>query len=187
MKLVQMPTALLRVEDADLDAAVPEPNLLAAFRAYLPDALTERRGLLILASPTQGGHHLLMLLARRIGAALRDANIHLRDAGGDMQVGKLRLCYLPGPALVSALVEPDVASALTDDAACFVQDLEAVDLPRLPSTARSGLDALRSLLDQRLAAGRPTFLQVAPDSLSPALETMLRERLPVLESASARL
>lgn len=181
-----MPASLIRVEDADLDAAVPDPRLLAAFRAYLPDALAERRGLLVLASPSQGGHYLLMLLARRIGAALRDTNIHRRDAGGDMTVGKLRLCYLPGPALVSALVEPDAARALTDEAACFIQDLEAADLPRLPATTRSGPDALRSLLDQRLAAGRPTFFQAAPGVLSPELEMTLRERLVTLEAATVQ-
>ena len=56
MKLVQMPTDLLHLEDADLDRAGVEPSLLAAFRAYLPAALGERRGLAILASPEAGAH-----------------------------------------------------------------------------------------------------------------------------------
>ena len=142
--------------------------------------------MLILALPTKGGHHLLMVLARRIGAALRDANIHLRDGGGDLKAGRQKLCYLPGPALLAALGEPDAARALTHEAACFVQDLEGADLLGPSSTTSDGQDALRSLLDQRLAAGRPTFLQAAPGRLSPDVETMLRDRLPVLEAAAVQ-
>jgi hypothetical protein len=181
-----MPTVLLRVGEADLDAAGVDPGLLAAFRSYLPHVLAEQGGMLILAAPAEGGHHLLMVLARRIGAALRDANIHLRDRGGDLKTGRQKLCYLPGPLLLAALGEPDAARALLGEAACFVQDLEGADLPEPSSTTPGGPDALRSLLDQRLAAGRPTFLQAAPGRLSPDLETMLRGRLPVLEAAAVQ-
>jgi hypothetical protein len=183
VKLVQMPVGLLHVEEADLDGAGVEPRLLAAYRAYLPRALDDRRGLLILVPPSQGGHHLLMLLARRIGAALRDANIRLRDAGGDMQAGRQRLSYLPGAALPRVLATPAHRQTLVREAACFVQDLEAAwpDRAARPA-ALGGPDALRSLVAERLAHGRPTFLQAAPDRLSPMDTQELRARLPVLES-----
>jgi hypothetical protein len=194
VKLVQMPTALLRVDEAELDAAGVDPGLLAAFRAYLPTvvserrpALIERRGLLILASVPGGGHHLLMVLARRIGAALRDANIHLRDWGGDLKAGRQKLCYLPGPALAGALDRPDLRLALTAEAACFVADLERIWHPAPAGAAPSGPDALRSLLDERLAAGRPTFLQADPGALPQDVEAMLRARLPALRSVGEQV
>src|SRR4051794_4892630 len=114
VKLVQMPTALLRVDEAELDAVGIDPGVLVAFRAYLPCALAERRGLLILVSAADGGHHLLMVLARRIGAALRDANIHLRDRGSDLRADRQKLCYLPGPAVVKALGETHARRSLAD-------------------------------------------------------------------------
>jgi hypothetical protein len=193
VKLVQMPTALLHLDEAELDGAGIDPGLLAAFRAYLPcvsselpPALNEPRGVLILASASAGGHHLLMVLARRIGAALRDANIHLRDRGGDMKAARQKLCYLPGPVLVTALGRPDLRLTLIAEAACFAQDLEAIWRPGSAGAASPGLDALRSLLDERLAAGRPTFLQAHPGALSQDVEAMLRARLPALESAGGR-
>src|SRR5688572_28377239 len=125
VKLVQIPTDLLRLEDADLDAAGLDPNLLAAFRTYLPGALDERRGLAILAPAEAGGHLLLIVLARRIGAALRDANIRLRDGGGDLKAGRQKLCYLPGTMLGRALGLPAARAELAGEAACFVQDLDA--------------------------------------------------------------
>jgi hypothetical protein len=180
-----MPTGLIHVEDADLDGANVDPGLLAAYRAYLPRLLEDRRGLLMLAAPSEGGHHLLMLLARRIGAALRDANIRLRDGGGDMQAGKLRLCYLPGADLALALADPAHRRTLAAEAACFVQDLEGAWLAGESGSAASTVpEALRSLLDERLAAGRPTFLQAAPGTLPPAAARELRARLPVLGSTA---
>jgi len=180
VKLVQMPTDLLHLEDADLDSARIDPYLLAAFRAYLPGAPTERRGLAILAPPDAGAHQLLMVLARRIGAALRDANIRLRDDGGDLQAGRKKLCYLPGDALASALGQPGPRSELAGEAACFIQDLDAAWTPG--PVSRSPLDpsALLDLLDERLAAGRPTFLNAAPERLPPGLADGLRARLTTL-------
>jgi hypothetical protein len=170
-----MPADLIRVEDADLDAANVEPGLLAAYRAYLPTAVDDRRGLLILAAPSEGGHHLLMLLARRIGAALRDENIRLRDSGGDVRAGKLRLCYLPGSALTAARRDRAAATALVTEAACFLYDVERCDP-----------EALRELLDERLPAGLPTFLQAAPGSLPSTIEADARARLPVLAATAPR-
>jgi hypothetical protein len=189
VKLVQMPVGLVHVEEADLDGAGIDPGLLAAYRTYLPRALDDRRGLLILVAPSEGGHHLLMLLARRIGAALRDANIRLRDAGGDIQAERQRLCYLPGATLPRALATPEYRLTLAREAACFVQDLDAA-WPDRPScadrqadpAAPGGPDALRSLIAERLAHGRPTFLQAAADRLSPMNAQELRASLPVLEA-----
>jgi hypothetical protein len=186
VKLVQMPTALLRVDEAELDAVGIDPGVLVAFRAYLPCALAERRGLLILVSAADGGHHLLMVLARRIGAALRDANIHLRDRGGDLRADRQKLCYLPGPALVTALDQTSARRELSGEAACFVQDLEAAWHSSSGGAAAPGADALRSLLDERLAPGRPTFLQAAPGALPDVVDAMLRSRLPTLEPAAVQ-
>lgn len=188
MKLVQMPTDLLHLEDADLDRARIDPGLLAAFRAYLPEALDERRGLAILAPPDTGAHRLLMVLARRIGVALRDANIRLRDDGGDLKAWRKKLCYLPGDALGAALGLPGARRELGREAACFVQDLDAAWAAGpsgmthgLANTASPAPDALLDLLDERLVEGRPTFLCADPRRLPPGLVDGLRARLPTLE------
>jgi hypothetical protein len=181
VKLVQLPTDLLHLEDADLDAAGVDPRLLATFRAYLPRALDERRGLAILAPASGGAHQPLVVLARRIGAALRDANIRLRDRGGDLKAGRQKLCYLPGSVLGSALALPGARAELAREAACFFQDLDAAwpagDADHLPPDP----DALLGLFDERLTAGRPTFLNAAPERLPAGLEAGLRARLPLLE------
>jgi hypothetical protein len=195
VKLVQMPTDLLHLEDADLDRAGLDPGLLAAFRAYLGRALDERRGLAILLPTDANACHLLMVLARRIGVALRDANIRLRDDGGDLKAERQKLCYLPGAALASALGQPGVRGELAREAACFVQDLDTAWGARQASPA-AGLapgpanaaplepSAVLALLDERLAAGRPTFLNAAPDRLPPGLADDLRARLPILTPPS---
>lgn len=180
MKLVQMPTALLRLGDADLDGAGVDSTLLAAFRDYLPRALAETRGLAILAPASAGTERLLMVLARQIGAALRDENIHLRERGGDLKAGRKKLCYLPGHALRLALADLACQRTLASEAVCFFQDLDGARGG--PSVDPSRLDSapLLSLLDERLADGRPTFLTVDPARLPPGLERELRARLPVL-------
>lgn len=190
-----MPVELIHLEDADLDGRGVEPGLLAAFRAYLPSVLNERRelaerrGLTILA-PASSGRLLLMVLARRIGAALRDANIDLREGGGDLKAGRQKLCYLPGGLLAEALDSPKARLALADEAACFVQDLDAAWMaeararPRTDDrTAALVLEppALLALLDERLAAGRPTFLTADPARLPPGLAAELRARFTTLE------
>jgi hypothetical protein len=185
MKLVQMPANLLHIEDADLDGADVEPGILEAFRAYLPTALDERRGLVILAAGSDGGQRMLMLLARRIGAALRDENIRRRDSGNDMAVRKLRLCYLPGELLHAALHLPQARAELAREAACFFQSLDSAWTAEYPGSTPRDATALLGLLDERLAAGRPTFLNAVPDRLLPGLEDALRARLPILEERSS--
>ena len=181
MKLVQIPTQLLHLEDADLDDGAAEPDLLAAFRAYLPHADEERRGVAILAPSGSGAERMLVVLARRIGAALRDANIRLRDGGGDLGVGRQKLCYLPGRVLGAALDRADARAALTSEAACFVQDLDGAWADGPAGAAGPAPEAFLGLVDARLAAGRPTFLNADPDGLPPRLAVGLRARLPVLE------
>src|SRR5262249_26876597 len=124
MKLVQMPTELLHLDDADLDKAGIDAGLLTVFRMYLPRALGDARGLAILAPPAAGSRQLLMVLARRIGVALRDENIRLRERGGNLKAGRKKLCYLPGSTLSAALADLAGHCALTTEAACFVQDLD---------------------------------------------------------------
>ena len=110
MKLVQMPVELLHLDEHDLPERGVDERLLAGFGAYrstVPNAGTtgwaRAESLAILAPPEAGTRELLMVIARRVGAALRDENIHLRDRGGDLKAGRQKLCYLPGGALPEAL------------------------------------------------------------------------------------
>jgi hypothetical protein len=185
VKLVQMPTDLLHLDDADLPAAGVDPGLLAAFRAYLPGALDDARGVALLAPPAAGTRELLMVLARRIGAALRDDNIRLRTGGGDLASGRKKLCYLPGDALAAALASRDARRTLAGEAACFFQDLETIGGVGEAGPAGGAPTALLDLLDQRLASGRPTFLSAAPDQLPDDLVAALRARLKILEPRPA--
>jgi hypothetical protein len=173
MKLVQMPANLLHITEADLDAGGFDAGLVAAVRAYVPHALADRRGAAILAPAGGGGRQVLMLLARRVGAALRDENIEARDSGGDMAAQKKRLCYLPGQLLGGALDLPDARAAIVTEAACFLQDLEAAASTVPPA-------ALLALLDERLGTGLPTFLNADPDRLPAGLTAGLRARLLLL-------
>ena len=179
-----MPIDLLHLEDADLDAAGIAPDLLAAFRAYLPRAVDERCGLAILTPPGAGADRLLMVLARRIGAALRDANIRLRDEGGDLKAERKKLCYLPGHALGVALSLPSARAELACEAACFIQDLDAASASGPAGPVRLKTGVLLDLLDARLAVGRPTFLNATVDRLPSGLAVGLRARLPVLLAGS---
>ena len=183
MKLVQMPTDLLHLEDADLPAVGVDPRLLAAFRAYLPSALADTRGVAILGPAAAGTREVLMVLARRIGAALRDENIGLRERGGDLKRGRKKLCYLPGSALPTALAARRARRTLAAEAACFFQDLEGAWVAGQDGRAALAPNALLDLLDERLAGGRPTFLTASPDRLPSDVERGLRARLPVLEPA----
>lgn len=183
VKLVQMPPDLVRIDEVDIVAAGHEPSLLAAYRAYLPTVLADRQGVAILASTETGSLPMLMLLARRVGAALRDENIRVRDGGGAITDPKKRLCYVPGSVLDEAYEEPDARQALATEAACFVQELDAVWAGRVPESATLTPSRFLSFLDQRLAAGLPTFVQADPVRLPDAVLTGLRSRLRVIEPA----
>ncbi|MGE3910658.1 MAG: hypothetical protein AB7K36_14950 [Chloroflexota bacterium] len=183
MRLVQMPPHLIRVDEADLVAADIEPGVLAQFQTYLPSVLEERRGVALLLPTGAGGDMLLMLLARRVGAALRDENIRLRDTGGDIKGEKKRLCYLPGDVLYEAYDTAADRQSLANEAACFFQDLDAVWAGRVPESATPRPDTFLALLDVRLAAGLPTFLNADPSTLPPAVLDGLRARLQVIEPA----
>lgn len=183
VKLVQMPPELVRIDEVDIVAAGYEPSLLAAYQAYLPTMLEDRRGVAILASAEAGGLPMLMLLARRVGAALRDENIQVRDAGGDIKGGKKRLCYVPGAVLDDAYDEPDARQTLATEAACFVQDLESAWVGRVPESATLTPSRFLNLLDQRIAAGLPTFVQSAPADLPELVLSGLRSRLRVIAPA----
>lgn len=176
MKLVQMPTNLLHISEADLEAAGYDTGLLAAVRAYLPGLLDDRRGAAILTPPGGGGRQVLMLLARRVGAALRDENIQARDSGGDMTAQKKRLCYVPGQMLGGALALPDARAALMSEAACFLQDLEAA----ISAAPALSADALLGLLDARMQSGLPTFVNADPARLPADLLAGLCARLRIL-------
>lgn len=181
MKLVQMPAEFLHLELADLPRLGIQAGLLTGFQRYLDDERAGLESLAILAPPEAGTRKLLMVLARRVGAALRDENIHLRDRGGDLAAHRKKLCYLPGAALPEALRAPSARRALEREAACFFQDLDAAwpanraDSP--PVTPSAFLD----LLDARAAQRLPTFLSADPGALPPELEREIRARMRILE------
>jgi hypothetical protein len=178
MKLVQMPRELLHVEPDDLPALGVDTRLRAGFEAYLPRAVGDPVGLAILAPTEAGTTALLMLLARRVGAALRDANIRRRDHGEDRQAPYQRLCYLPGSALAQALEMPRARRSLDSEAACFFQDLV---LAWASDAAQPDPAAFVALLDLRLTRQLPTFASADPGFLPAGLDRELRARLPVLE------
>jgi len=181
-----MPRNLLHLEEADLPAAGVHPGLLRSLRPFLATALDERRGLAILAPPTEGTREILMVLARRIGAALRDENIRQRERGEDLKRGRKKLCYLPGSHLAEAVGTPATRNLLVAEAACFIQDLETAWIGDMLSSTRLATDALHAVLDARLAAGRPTFVSAAPAELPASVERGLRDRLRILELPGAR-
>jgi hypothetical protein len=141
----------------------------------------DRCGAAIIAPPTAGTREMLMVLARRIGAALRDDNIRRRDQGGDLARFRKKLCYLPGDVLADALSTPGARRTLASEEACFVQDLNDAWGSGATSAAALAPDALLDLLDERLAQARPTFVTAAPDRLPGDVARGLRERLRILE------
>ncbi len=180
MKLVQMPRELLHVEPDDLPGLGVDGRLLAGLEAHLARANSDDVGLAILAPAEAGTRELLMVLARRVGAALRNENIGRRDRGGDEEAGYKRLCYLPGGVLAQALGMLRSGRALRSEAACFIQDL---DLAWADQGAALDPTALLELLDLRLARRLPTYASAAPSRLPGGLERELRARLPVLEGS----
>ena len=179
MKLVQMPRELLHLERDDLPALGVERGLLAEFEAYLSRAADDEVGLAILGPPEAGTRELLMVLARRVGAALRNENIRLRDRGEGPTASYKRLCYLPGGALPRALRAPGARRALGCEAVCFFQDLE---MAWADGAVALDPSVFLELLDLRLARRLPSYASAAPGALPAGLEGELRARLPVLEA-----
>src|SRR5207244_13315090 len=124
VKLVQMPREALHLVQDELPGLGVERRLLAAFEVDLSRAADDQVGLAILAPPDAGTRELLMVLARRVGAALRNENMRLRDRGGGRQASYKKLCYLPGGALPQALRVPRARRSLEREAACSLQDLD---------------------------------------------------------------
>ncbi|MFN0072183.1 MAG: hypothetical protein ACKVVP_11920 [Chloroflexota bacterium] len=174
-----MPTHLLHVEANDLPAHGQECELLSAFRAYLPRALQETRGVAILAPDSDSTTAMLMVLARNIGAALRDDNIRMRAGGHDMRTERKSLAYLPGTMLATALADSEAYQTLTSVAACFIQDLALTWSDGSPDLPEIWLN----LLTARLAASRPTFLSADPASLPASVREALRRGLTVIEQS----
>lgn len=177
MKLVQMPRDLLHLELGDLPALGVDRRLLAEFEALLSQAADDQVGLAILAPPEAGTRELLMVLARRVGAALRNENIRHRDHGGGRQAEYKKLCYLPGSALPQAMAMPRARRSLAGEAACFFQDLDAAW-----ADGGAWLDptVFLELLDLRLARRLPSYASAIPGTLPSRLEGELRARLRVL-------
>jgi hypothetical protein len=185
-----MPVELLHLEELDLRERGVDERLLSGFEAYrstVPNVGTtgwaRAESLAILAPPEAGTRELLMVVARRVGAALRDENIHLRDRGGDLNAGRRKLCYLPGQALPEALRTPSTRRALEREAACFLQELDAAWPEGQAEPAPLAPAALLALLDTRLAGGRATFLSADPRHLPAGLDGEIRDRMRVLDLA----
>ena len=175
VKLVQMPVDLLHVGADDLPGLGVDPALLRQLDAYFARCPDATESLAIFGPPAAGTRELLMVLARQVGAGLRDENIHLRERGGDLEAGRKKLCYLPGSALAEALRDPAARQTLGREAACFLQDVDAALL------ADGAGVALLELVDARHAAELPTFLSAHAAGLPPGLERGLRARLKVIE------
>jgi hypothetical protein len=181
MKLVQMPVELLHLTVDDLPDLGLEAALVAEFRRYLDRDPAGLESLAILAPPEAGSRALLMVLARRIGAALRDANIHLRDRGGDLATHRQKLCYLPGPVLPEALRTPTARRTLERETAVFFQDLDAAWQAEQVSVEPLPPVSFLTLLETRASHQRPTFLTADPRALPRDLPREIRARMRTLE------
>lgn len=184
MKLVQMPVELLHVGVDDLGELGVDPALLAGYHAHLARMSDGGEGLAILGRRQAGTRELLMVLARRVGAALRDENIRLRDGGGDLRTERKKLCYLPGGVLAEAMATGAARRALEGEAAVFIQELDATwDRGRPPTEALDPTTFLL-VLDGRRSRGLPTFISADPAALTAGLDAELRARMPAIEPQS---
>jgi hypothetical protein len=183
MKLVQMPAELLHLSVDDLPSLGLHAELLARFRCYFDRDPAALESLSILAPPDAGTRELLMVLARRVGAALRDENIHLRDRGGDLATNRKKLCYLPGATLPAALRTPTAQRTLEREAAVFFQDLDAAWPAEHANSEPLALTSFIDLLETRASHELPTFLSADPGALPPDLEREIRARTRILEPA----
>lgn len=193
MKLVQMPRALLTVEPDDLPELGVHPALVEAVAARCAGDPLAIPSLAMLGPRTAGTTAALMVLARRIGAALRDENIRLRDRGGDLRGGRRKLCYLPGSSLRAALEAVSGRRALESEAVLFLQDLDdawanarCADSAEAASTAvdsasaeatMTAESAIVGLLVLRRRRGLRTFVTADPVALPAAVHAALRAEL----------
>ena len=178
-----MPVELIHVDADDLAGLNIERALLSEFRPYLDHDPTELESLAILAPPEAGSRELLMVLARRVGASLRDENIRLRDRGGDLRAQRKKLCYIPGIALPEAFRDPAARRALEREAAVFFQELETAWQAKRADSSSLVPGSFLALLDARAARGLSTFLSADPRALPPCLGPGIRARMRVLEPA----
>jgi len=176
-----MPRDLLAVEAADLPSlGVPAQLAHAAAELAARDGLTLPSAA-ILGSRDAGTTAVLMVLARKVGAALRDYNIRLRD-GGDVSATRLRLCYLPGAALPEALASVTARRTLESEAALFLADLD--DAWTVAGVTADLGAALLDLLASRDGAALRTFVSADPTRLPESILRVLgRDRFVVLHAA----
>lgn len=167
MKLVRMPRELLTVEAADLPSlGVPDDLTCAAAELASRDGLTLPSAV-VLGPREAGTTAVLMLVARKVGAAFRDRNIRLRD-GGDTTTRRLRLCYLPGAILPEALASDEDRRALESEAAVFLQDLDDARRSGDDGAVDDSADVERAVLDllrARNGAALQSFVSADPARL----------------------
>ena len=166
-----MPRDLLTVDQADLPALGVHPVLLDAVAARRDTEPLTIRSLALLGPRSAGTTAALMVLARRIGAALRDENIRLRDRGGDLRRGRRKLCYLPGGSLSAALGDDRARRALESEAVVFLQDLD--DALVSSAGAPASDQAVMNLLALRHRGGVRTFVSADPAALPAAVREAL--------------
>ena len=178
MKLVQMPRDLLTVELDDLPALGVHPALIEAVAARCAGDPLAVPSLALLGPRAAGTTAALMVLARRIGVALRDANIRLRDTGSDLRRGRRKLCYLPGSALPAALDAADTRRALQWEAAVFLQDLDGAW--KDTHHAEEVELAVAALVADRRRHGSRTFVSADPTALPAAVYETLDAELEIV-------
>lgn len=180
-----MPRELLSAEADDLPGLGVHPALVAAV-AERCAAMNVIEGVALLGPPEWGATPALMVLARKVGAALRDDNIRLREAGGDLARGRKKLCYLPGSTVREALATEAGHRALHVEEAVFLQDLDAVwtgDGAAQPeaSTLASTLAAmLAAMLAERCRRQLRTFVSADPAGLPPNVLHALTNTMDVI-------
>ena len=173
-----MPRDLLTVDQADLPALGVHPALVDAVAARHEADPLAIRSVALLGPRSAGTTAALMVLARRIGAALRDENIRLRDRGGDLRHGRRKLCYLPGTSLPAALGDDRALRALESEGVVFIQDLD--DAWAGAADAAAIDPAVMSLLALRDRGGGRTFVSADPVALPAAVREALVAGLEIV-------
>ena len=78
---------------------------------------------------------------------------------------------------------PAARRTLEQEAAVFIQDLDAISRAERADSEPLAPSALPDLLEARSTRGLPTFLSARPGALPPGLERILRARMRILEQA----